>query len=65
MSEIKVLLAISAIFCTIATLVLIWTEDNFVFGTLGSKIYASLFSLLAVVLTREYYSVFTEQEETE
>ena len=65
MYGVKVIFGTAALASVIAALMLIWFDTEFVFGVTASKVYASLFVLLAVIMTKTYYSIKIEDDERE
>lgn len=65
MYGVKVIFGSAAICFTLAALALIWFDTEFVFGVTASKVYASLFVLLAVTMTKECCSIEIEDDEQE
>jgi hypothetical protein len=65
MYGIKVIFGTVAIASVIAALALIWFDTEFVFGVTAAKVYASLFVLLAVTMTKECCSIEIEDYEQE
>lgn len=63
MYGVKVTFMAAAITSIIVALALIWLDTEFVFGVTASKVYASLFVLLAVTMTKEYCSIEIENDE--
>ena len=63
MYGVKVIFGSAALASIIAALMLIWFDTEFVFGVTASKVYASLFVLLAVTMTKECCSIKIEKDE--
>lgn len=63
MLHVKVILGTAAISSMLAALALIWFDTEFVFGVTASKVFASLFMLLSLVLTKDCCSINTEYEQ--
>lgn len=65
MYGVKVIFGTAALVSIIAAWALIWFDTEFVFGVTASKVYASLFVLLAVTMTKECCSIEIEDDEQE
>lgn len=63
MLQVKVILGTAAIISILAALALIWFDTEFVFGVTASKVFASLFILLGVVLTRDCCLMSSDYEQ--
>lgn len=65
MYGVKVIFGSAAISSIIAALALIWFDTEFVFGVTAAKVYASLFVLLAVTMTKECLTINIKEDEQE
>ena len=65
MYGVKVIFGTAALISIIAAWALIWFDTEFVFGVTASKVYASIFVLLAVTMTKECCSIEIEDDEQE